>query len=612
MRSVRSLLGSLTLLLTLVIFCGVPAFPQDLPGVAMGMNPQATYHSGDFDFIDMVTGRLSLHIPLVVDQSQRGRLNFTSTVTYTSTGTWISVSNPNPRGAPLNEPPKYGVSAPWFSADGWLSSLYQQPYQDPITRQWSYSFSIFENGFGFGLAHPMGTLSGNGANGTLESIDGSGIRDSIISNVDSSTDKEGLQFHISSGYVEDANGNKMTSSGSSTTSTMTDTLGRAWTTTYNSSDVSGCPTGGPVAPTSSTIWTIPGPANVSNGVRKFKFCYSPYVIGTHFNNGGVEYTANVNSMTGVVLPNLTTWRFDYDNNSYGDLIAVHTPTGGSISYTWTFSGGACSGSEVGIGTRTVATRTVSDGINSHTWTYTWTNGSLPTYTATDPLGNDTVYASPSCSGLVTQIQYYAGTGTSRTLLKTVAKAYRSLPDPYPTDLAQRQVPNPALLASTTTMWPNGQQSQVQLTYDSGFTFTNTNPGNHANPYTSSYGLLTAETHQDYGNGAPGPVLSTTNTNYLALSNSTYATANILDLPSFVITTAGNGNKCAETDYGYDTSAQIVSSGITEQHVSAPSSVRGDLTSITRQLYARCFRMRSTAIGCSQLRSPRKESAPRPL
>jgi hypothetical protein len=49
------------------MFCGVPAFAQDAANVAMGMNPQATYHSGDFDFIDMATGRLNLHIPLVVD-----------------------------------------------------------------------------------------------------------------------------------------------------------------------------------------------------------------------------------------------------------------------------------------------------------------------------------------------------------------------------------------------------------------------------------------------------------------------------------------------------------------------------------------------------------------
>jgi len=139
----------------------------------------------------------------------------------------------------------------------------------------------------------------------MESIDGSGIMDS-----NSMINKEGVQFN-SSGTVAvvDANGNIW--------SRGTDTLGRPWTITYTS-DVSGCPTGGPVAPTSSTVWTIPGPANVNNGVRTFKLCYSaPYTISTNFsdNYSPHQYYAYQNFMTGVVLPDGTTWRFDYDNNS---------------------------------------------------------------------------------------------------------------------------------------------------------------------------------------------------------------------------------------------------------------------------------------------------------
>jgi RHS repeat-associated protein len=240
-----------------------------------------------------------------------------------------------------------------------------------------------------------------------------------------------------------------------------------------------------------------------------------------------------------------------------------------------------------------STQTVADcyrrrskpNLDKSAWNYNVGSGGI---TATDPLGNDTVYTGNSCSGVVSQIQYYSGSAAAGTLLTTVNKTYRSLPNPYPKDVNQWWVTwGPQLLASTTTTWPNGQQSQALITYDSGFIFTDTN-GDHVpygQTYTSSYGLMTSESHSDYYTGNPTnpPLLSTTNTNYLALSNSSYVTANILDLPSSVITTDGSGNKCAETDYAYDAPAQIVSSGVTQQHVSAPTpGVLGNLTSVTQQ------------------------------
>src|SRR4029077_17031827 len=245
--------------------------------------------------------------------------------------------------------------------------------------------------------------------------------------------------------------------------------------------------------------------------------------------------------------------------------------------------------------RVIASRTIYDGTNSRTWNYKGWPGNA---TVTDPLLNDTVYTSFTGAlegGVVGQIQSYSGPAATGTLLKTVTKSYTFLPDPFPADLLGFTTDNlpPYLLTGTTTQWPNGQQSQVKTTYDCGFfTFTDINPG--GSTYTSTcpapatnptYGLVTAESHSDYGSGAPGPVISTTKTTYLALSNSSYLTANILDLPSSVITTDGSPtpNICAETDYGYDESVADPS-GVTEQHVAAPNSVRGNLTSVTRQLF----------------------------
>jgi RHS repeat-associated protein len=583
----RSLLFSVAVLLTLAMLCGMPAFPQDPPSIAMGLNPQATYHGGDFDFVDMATGRLNLYIPLVEDHSQRGKLNFTYSLTYSSTGSWGDVQRTPPSGGFFIQPPKYGVSSPAFENDGFLSAPSRSCFNDPSINYQACAYFVYDGGYGIGGSHVLGSTSGNASLGTFESIDGSAISATIQNvcpgNIYTVRSRTGVIFEYtcSNSYIEDANGNELTSAGSYPAWTTTDTLGRLWTTTQNSSDVSGCPTGGPVAPNGSTIWTIPG---INNGVRTFKFCYSAYNIQTSFHISGLnEYSGSQSFLTGVVLPDGTTWRFDYDNYSYGDLVAVYPPTGGYISYSWTTvtDPSVVSGDAL----RTVASRTTFDGANSNTWRYNWQFGSPTAYTVTDPLGNDTVHT----GNPVSQIKYYAGSAGTGTLIKTTTKAFRMLPDPYACDFEAAAGSNCAprpLLQSTTTAWPNGQQSQVASTYDSAFSFTDLSGGtNQLTTYTSSYGLVTSESHSDYGNGAPGGVLSTTNTNYVALSNSSYATANILELPSSVISLSGNGSKCSETDYGYDASSQIVSSGVSKQHLSAPTpGVLGNLTSITRQLF----------------------------
>lgn len=212
MRCSRSLLCSAMLLLTLLLFCGMAAFAQDPPDVAMGMSPQATYYSGDFDFVDMATGRLNLKIPLVVEHSQRGKLNFTYNLAFTSTCSWVEVCNSVPSGCRwVIEPPGYGVSSPWLSY-GSLSPT-SDCYTDDLGNTYCLD-SADEDGWGIGASHPLGSISGN----KEESIDGSGI---LVSGI-SVSNKEGIQFQLSSlpYYVKDANGNEII------TSAMTDTLGR--------------------------------------------------------------------------------------------------------------------------------------------------------------------------------------------------------------------------------------------------------------------------------------------------------------------------------------------------------------------------------------------------
>jgi len=567
----------------LVVLCGIPAFSQneDPPGVAMGINPQGTYHGSDFDSIDMSTGRLNLRIPLVVDKSQRGDLNFTYSVTYTSTGIWSKYSSSGNPGTWVLDPPRYSVSSPELVAEGWLFPLDSAFTENAITANDDYVYWIPAGVQFGGPIHPFGEI---------ETIDGSGLTNAATNGA---INRKGVQFIYDYNgnflRVEDANGNVMSSIDGSTYD-ITDTLGRSWTVSASSSDVTSCPAGGPVAPIRSYTWTIPGPANVNSGVRVFKFCFSDYHVNASMQGYPYPFpNQTVSLMTGLVLPDGTAWRFDYDNNSFADLTAVYTPTGGSVQYTWTTANGPSCYSSNDVGLRVVSTRTVNDGINSpQQWTY-FISGNLDQGggTVRDPLGNDMVYTA-QCEGPITQVKYYLGHSDTGQLLKTENKDYRSLPNPYPRDGGPTYPQNSALLQTITTIWPNGQQNQVHLGYDS-FTFTDSNPDNGNHTYTSSLGLVTSETHSDYANGSPGPIISAANTSYKALSNSNYLNfANILDLPTSVIITDGSGNKCAETDYDYDAPAQIVPSGISssQQHMGPPTpGVLGNLTSITSQLFS---------------------------
>ena len=58
-------------------------------------------------------------------------------------------------------------------------------------------------------------------------------------------------------------------------------------------------------------------------------CYSnvPLNISVPAINGSETLT------TGLVLPDGTTWRFDY-GGGWADLVAVYPPTGGYIKYSW--------------------------------------------------------------------------------------------------------------------------------------------------------------------------------------------------------------------------------------------------------------------------------------
>ena len=367
---------------------------------------------------------------------------------------------------------------------------------------------------------------------------------------------------------EDTNGNEMFTSALPTG----DTVGRLFPNGTTTTDYSGC--AGPLPTATAYNLTFPGP---NNGSVTYKFCDAnvPVNIPSTETPGVDGYTSlnNTRLVTqSIVLPNGTTWIFEYNDRNPGDPSSVNfgipttitLPTGGTINYTYTTIKFDPSG--VASWSRWVASRTVNanDGTGPHTWTYAYANvgQTAPTTTVTDPLGNNTVHTFSQVDGYrETETQIYQLIGGVQTLQKTVQTAYALL------NGGSAYYPNiTALPKSVTTTWPNNQVTQVQTDYDSqgsgGFW---------------SYGNLIAKREYAYGTGAPGALLRTTTINYLALSNSNYLANNLLNLKSSVQITDGGGTQRAYTTYGYD-AYSLAPSGITTQHDSNPpaGTYRGNL------------------------------------
>jgi len=424
---------------------------------------------------------------------------------------------------------------------------------------------------------------------------GGGIGSAPGSN-DVCADPNFLCYNLASSR-EDPNGNEITFAagkfgtlGDGTGGGWTDTLGRFIPVAASTSNLSGC--NGSLPITSAYVWNLPGP---SGGASVVKLCYATVALsfGTSGSRSAV-FKLNASMLQSVLLPNGTSWIFQYSTDGLGRLTQVTYPTGATIDYTYG-SGGLCQMGNTITASPAIATRTINlnDGSSAQIWNYSFTNAGQrglitnpPTVTSTviDPLQNKSVHVSTglggSCSLYETQVQTFDPTGN---LLKTVTTGYSftasvdPFPDPGIPGLAFNVVPT-----SITTVWPNNKTSQVQMDYDAGFSFNGPDPMD-TTVYTAIYGKVVAKREYDFGNSAPGSLLRTTTTNYLALSNSTYLLNNLLNLSSSVKVTDGTGTVRAQTTHGYDETA-LTSSGITTQHTSSPyGSARGNLTSTHGQL-----------------------------
>ena len=224
-------------------------------------------------------------------------------------------------------------------------------------------------------------------------------------------------------------------------------------------------------------------------------------IKTNFACSGItEFTGTVTLPSSLTYPNGNVYSFTYEatpgNSGYitGRLSKITLPNGGYIQYTF---GGSNDGIDCTTGNILNLSRTINDGTNSHVWQFVGsggTGGTTTTVTAPqmpyDSAPNQSVYTFNS-SGHETEEQLYQGSVSPSNLLRTVNTTWAS---------------NGTPATKTTVLEDNSTQSEVETTYD-----------NYSN-------LLTLKEH-DYGTGAPGPVLRTTNYTYLATT--AYTNLNIM-------------------------------------------------------------------------------------
>ena len=569
----------------IIISLAPSATAQQDQAFETGLNPYRSYQSGNIDSINLLNRSLNVDIPLISYPQRGGKLQLAFDLHYINQGNWY---NCNPGS---NCTTFYGSGQALINGFGVIVKNWPSI--------WGTTCQATGDQYGDWTCQGSATMSDGSSHSMLpitvsnwESEDTSGLQLGGFdlqagNNPPLLIDSNGTRYNqtYTPSYfpgpvggesyltyiptvVEDVNGNEITYS---QTTGWSDTMGRPIPLPVSVS-TSVCPQT-PLVPVSAYTWNLPG---VNGGTYPLTFCYVNVPVTVNWDNQILHESEE--ELQTVMLPNNTSWTFQYTTDGNGDLSQITFPTGGTLSYTWTTEDPLCTAYYYS-NARAVATRTLNpnDGVSpAGTWKYGLISNVVPV--VTDPASNDTVHTFSSlvpnaCPYYETETQYYQGSHTSGTLLKTVSTKFQPLSSStqYLIGLGQP--------SQTETLWANNQENETAYTaYDSALTF-------HAPYYLSStefsthmggvlppasYGLLETKKDYDYGSGAPSStVLRTTSTTYEALVNSNYLTNNILSIPaSVVVTGSGPGSN---TTYNYD------------ENNGSPQGARGNLTSIHRWL-----------------------------
>jgi RHS repeat-associated protein len=614
---------SVVLLILLLCAFSSLSIAQTLPPTTAddqaGEQAYMSYHGGDIDSISLSNGSLSLNFPFL-SYPQRGKLHVSYNLMYhdspqhqgylcitaagktNCTWTWGYGAVCCALGVTWAQDLQLhgqSISKVTGTGDGQTTWYYsnvalqmpdgsRHPLGNLGTISWTPSSSPCTNvSKGYVTCEiqsgPFETLDGTGwrVNGSIEACPTEAIPLGCYLGLSQAVDPDGVIY--GNGTIQDPNGNEVTSSSTG----IVDSLGRQIPSPPTASGTQVAPTNCPVvsyppgiasiAASYAVLWSPPG---FDGGNNQYTFCYAKIPTTIAY------FTSNQDLLQSIVLPNGQSWQFQYydsdGTNNFATLSQITLPTGGTISYTYTY-GGQYQDTLVQDYGRWVATRTVNDGTGAHTWTYTYSNPDTVggTTTVTDPLGNAVVHTfsfGNQYATYETETEYYQGSPSPANLLKTVNTAYSSLSDHWQSNAPLNVVPT-----SITTVWPGSQTTAVAKTYDAGFSYTDylDNTGE-----SGLYGKVVAENDYDYPSGTS--LLRTTNTVYLWQSlsgNSNYATYlsnNLLNLPYSIQTLNGTGTQMAYTSYGYDESGYSEPSGVTEQKVAGETDP-GNQTSVHRWL-----------------------------
>jgi RHS repeat-associated protein len=559
----------------LMIFI-LPMFPRSAAaqnldtGYATGFPPNGVFDGSDFDNVAVANGGLHVHVPLLQFKGRGPTMFFgfhyqnfaySQSEYCDQTGQVCRVTwRTSPGGGwALETPLSYGiltstVTFPPCSGGGLITAY--------------TGITLFEpDGTGHHMI-PDQPMIVNACwnpipNGVMYADDGSGWMLRVDPNTGNPAfngwgadivSKDGTEIKAvgNTTTLTDPNGNQIIATYNGTTATITDTVGRTFI--YSS----------PAPPTEIDF------TDSNATAQKIQIGYITLDTSGDFCNGVqlcTDVGARRNTMVSqITLPNGWQYNFTYAQNAFGELASATLPTGGKVSWTWQF------GNDFNT---QVATRTVTANGNNFVWNYVYSTGSAIDTTVTDAANNDTVYQyvtpPPSCPQTRTSrdytapsgpplVQYYSGTGSSRTLLKTVYTCYASSNAPLP-------------LSVTTTWAATNQTSQVQSdwdSYDTGMRVISwRNPIN-----TREYA---------FGNGTPGALVRTTHFDYLHQTNANYRNANIANKPTDKIVYEADGVTVhAKTLYNYDNTTLTATSGAINHdytHFRSTNLLRGNSTQI---------------------------------
>jgi RHS repeat-associated protein len=525
-----------------------------LPSVAwgqmsvQGLPPFGSIDQGAFDSTNRQSLNTNIEIPLY-SGSGRG-LGLEVKATYNS-AFWTISNNAWVATTVAGGAPSWGWNSPTtgtFLPAGYVS--YLRGTQGSCGAYGGHQipnayFSDFTYYDADGTAHPFPTVAYEVSSCTGTVVSGS--------TAGPASDESGYYLNALSGEVispsgiqidaeiQDTNGNFVSSSTSSGTTTWTDSAGRAALKVVTGSSSFQYE----YQDTTGTYQTV------TLNLQSFN-------IKTSFGCSGIsEYSGTASLPVSVVYPNGTEYTITYegtpgDSGYYtGRISKLTLPDGGYIEYQY---GSTNDGINCADGTILSLTRTVYDGTNTNVWTFSRSpSGSNWVTTVTAPqmpydtAANQSVYTFNS-SGQELSAKYYQGSSSSGTLLRTVNTTWAS---------------NGSPATKITILDDNSTQSEIETTYD-------------------NYGNLDVLKEHDYGSGSPGAVLRTTSNTYL--SSSAYTNLNIVDRVTEETIADSTGTVQYREDTAYDgTTISPCPTGVTQHNDTSYGcsfTTRGNPTSKT--------------------------------